>query len=201
VSALKSGTPALLVLNKIDKVDDKRLLLPVMDTYSKLFPFVSVVPVSAAKSEGLDKLIQAIQVALPEGEKIFPDDYLTDQPLRFMAAEIIREAILHNVRDEIPHASAVLVEKWEESPKLIRIEATIHVERPGQKTILIGSGGQMLRKIGTDARVRIEKLVGRKVFLALFVKVQANWREDPSFLDMIDWRSMLGTEPPADDVE
>lgn len=194
ISALNQAAKALLVLNKIDKLDDKRLLLPLIQRYGELFPFVDSVPVSAAKAAGLDKLIAVISNHLPEGDLIFPEDYITDQPLRFMAAEIVREAILRNVREEVPHASAILVDTWDETPALVKIAATIYVERPGQKVILIGNKGAMLKKIGTAARQRLEDLVRRKVFLSLFVAVKPNWREDPSFLNAVDWRTMLGSE-------
>jgi GTP-binding protein Era len=194
VSALSREGKALFVLNKIDRVDDKRLLLPILERYAALFPFAEALPISAFKRQGLEELKRIIVSYLPEGPPIFPGDYITDQPLRFMAAEIIRESILRSVREEVPHATAILVDTWEESPRLVKIAATIHVERPGQKTILIGGKGQMLKKIGTEARENIERLVGRKVFLALFVKVKPNWREDPSFLNTVDWRSMVGSE-------
>jgi GTP-binding protein Era len=194
VSALNKGGQTLLVLNKIDKVSDKRLLLPITERYNELFPFSETFPIAARKGEGLDELKNAIIKHLPEGPAIFPDDYLTDQPARFMAAEIIREAILDNLREEVPHATAILVDKWEETPKLVKIAATIYVERDGQKAILIGAQGQMLKKIGTAARMELERLLSNKVFLSLFVKVKANWREDPTFLNAVDWRSMVGSE-------
>jgi GTP-binding protein Era len=131
---------------------------------------------------------------LPEGDPLFPDDYFTDQPMRFLAGEIIREKILRVAQHEVPHAVAVLIEKWEETPNLTRISATIHVERPGQKTILIGRGGEVLKRIGTEARQDIERMTGTRVFLSLFVKVKRNWREDPAFLNAMDWRAMVGSE-------
>ena len=194
LSALAKDGQTLLVLNKIDKVSDKRLLLPVLERYNQLFPFKETFPIAARSGEGIDILKQAIIKHLPEGPAIFPDDYLTDQPARFMAAEIIREAILDNLREEVPHATAILVDTWEEKPKLFKIAATIHVERTGQKAILIGAHGQMLKTVGTAARLELERLLDRKVFLSLFVKVKPNWREDPSFLNAVDWRSMVGSE-------
>ena len=194
VSALNRESKALFVLNKIDGVSDKRLLLPILERYAALFPFADALPVSAFKRQGLHELKRVIISHLPEGPPLFPGDYITDQPMRFMAAEIVRESILRSVREEVPHASAILVDTWEESPRMVKIAATIHVERSGQKTILIGGKGQMLKKIGTEARENLEKLVGRKVFLSLFVKVKPNWREDPSFLNTVDWRSMVGSE-------
>lgn len=194
VSALKPSPKSLLVPNKIDRVSDKRLLLPFIERYMQLFPFAEAVPVSARTGLGLDELMRVILAHLPEGPPIFPDDYLTDQPLRFLAAELIREAILYSTREEVPHAVAVLIDTWEETPRLVKIAATIHVERPGQKTILIGNQGQMLKKIGSQARRELERMLARKVFLSLFVKVKPGWREDPSFLNAVDWRSMVGSQ-------
>lgn len=194
LSALDRSTPSILVLNKIDHVDDKRLLLPLIQRYLELFPWLSAVPVSARTGSGLDKLKKLICDNIPVGPALFPCDYLTDQPMRFIAAEIIRERILRAAREEVPHAVAVLVDKWEEKPNLTSIAATIHVERSGQKTILIGNKGQMLKKIGTEARQELERRLHRKVFLSLFVKVKPNWREDPDFLETIDYRSMVGSE-------
>lgn len=194
VSVLRRAKQSLLILNKVDRVEDKRLLLPLMEQYGALHPFAEILPVSARKGDGLDDLKRTITSYLPEGERIFPDDYFTDQPLRFLAAEIIREKILRAAQKEVPHAVAVLIDKWEESPRLTRISATIHVERPGQKAILIGKQGEMLKRIGTEARVDIEAMTGNRVFLALFVKVKRNWREDPTFLNAMDWRAMVGSE-------
>ena len=194
VSALVRSSKTLLVLNKIDRVEDKRLLLPLIQRYMELFSFVDAVPTSARSGDGLDELKRIITEHLPEGAAIFPEDYLTDQPLRFLAAEIIREQILRVAREEVPHAAAILIDEWEEKPNLTRIAATIHVERAGQKTILIGNRGQVLKTIGSNARQEIERMLDRKVFLSLFVKVKPNWREDPSFLLSVDWRSMLGSE-------
>ncbi len=194
VSALAPETPALLVLNKIDRLDDKRKLLPLLERYGALFPFVESLPVSAVNRDGLDDLRRTIVQHLPLGPAIYPDDYLTDQPIRFLAGEIIRERILHNTRQEVPHAAAILIDTWEETPKLTKIAATIHVERDGQKAILIGAGGATLKKIGSAARTELERMLDTKVFLSLFVKVKPDWREDPSFLNSVDWRSMLGSE-------
>jgi GTPase len=194
VSALAKSAKAILVLNKIDRVDDKRQLLPLIQRYTELFPFSEVIPVSARAGTGLDELKRVIEGDLPEGPALFADDYLTDQPMRFLAAEIIREQILRVAREEVPHATAILIDSWEDSPKLTKIAATIHVERSGQKTILIGNKGQVLKKIGTEARQELERRLEHKVFLSLFVKVKPNWREDPSFLNAVDWRAMIGSE-------
>jgi GTPase len=194
VRVLNQGVRAILVPNKIDRLEDKRVLLPLIQCYMELFPFVDAVPVSARKGEGLDELKRAVKEYLPEGPALFPEDYVTDQPMRFLAAEIVRESILRAVREEVPHATAVLIDKWEEMPRLTKIAATVHVERPGQKIILIGNKGQMLKRIGSEARQKLEPLLGTKVFLSLFVKVKPHWREDPIFLNDIDWHSMIGSE-------
>ncbi len=194
VSALERSGKTLLVPNKIDDVKDKRLLLPLIQRYMEIFPFVDALPVSARKGDGIDELKRAIDQHLPEGPAFYPEDYSTDQPMRFLAAEIIREQILRVTRDEVPHATAILIDQWEEKAQLTRISATIYVERPGQKIILIGNKGQMLKKIGSQARQELERMLERKVFLSLFVKVKPNWREDPSFLNAVDWRSMIGSE-------
>jgi GTPase len=194
MSVLNQGVRALFVPNKIDRLEDKRLLLPLIQQYMELFPFLDAVPVSARKGDGLDELKRAVREHLPEGPSLFPEDYLTDQPMRFLAAEIVRESILRALREEVPHATAVLIDEWKETPRLTKIAATVHVERPGQKIILIGNKGQMLKKIGSEARQNLEGLLGTKVFLSLFVKVKPRWREDPVFLNDIDWRSMIGSE-------
>jgi GTPase len=194
VNVLGQGVRSLLVPNKIDRLEDKRLLLPLIHRYMELFPFIDAVPVSARKGDGLDDLKRVVKRHLPEGPALFPDDYLTDQPMRFLAAEIIRESILRAAREEVPHATAVLIDEWEEKPRLTKIAATIHVERSGQKIILIGNKGQMLKKIGSEARAKLERLLGTKVFLSLFVKVKPRWREDPAFLNDVDWRSVIGSE-------
>lgn len=194
VGALAHSEKTLLVLNKIDRLEDKRQLLPMIGRYQELFPFFEAIPVSARTGDGIGQLKHAIVEQLPESPPLFPEDHLTDQPMRFMAAEIIREHILRVARKEVPHAAAVLIDTWDERPSLTRIAATIYVERPGQKTILIGAKGGLLKKIGTQARQDIERLIGSKVFLSLFVKVKPKWRESPEFLDAIDWRAAVGNE-------
>jgi GTP-binding protein Era len=188
----KLEAPVIAVLNKVDRVRPKEKLLDVITRLTEMHAFADFVPVSALKGEGLDVLRKEIITRLPEGPPLYPEDYLTDQPERFLAAELIREQVLKLTREEVPHAVAVMVEKWEDTPKLIRIAATIYVERTGQKSIVIGAGGAMLKRIGTDARKQIETLTGKKVFLETFVKVQPNWREDPEFLQATDWRTTSG---------
>jgi GTP-binding protein Era len=190
----KTGTPTVLVLNKIDLLKDKSRLLAFLERYRGLHDFAEYIPLSAATGENLDRLREAIVARLPEGPAYFPPDHMTDQPERFLAAELVREKILHETRQEVPHSVAVLVDQWEESGGLIRIFATIYVERDGQKGIVIGAGGAMLKRVGTLAREEMERFFGKKIFLDLHVKVQAEWREKPAFLDALDWRTMAGKD-------
>lgn len=187
----QSGTKAFLILNKIDLIPDKSNLLPLIGEYRTLYNFAEVFPISALKRKGLDALLAAIVSSLPVGPAYFPEEQVTDQPARFMAAEIVREQVLLNTSEEIPYATTVIVDSFEEGPKLTRIAATIYCERAGQKGILVGKGGQMLKKIGTAARLQIERMLGTKVFLELYVKVQPGWRESRSFVEELDWRRQL----------
>jgi len=189
--AQQSETPVFLLLNKIDLLKDKKQLLPMIERYQSLHSFKEVIPLSALKKDGLDLLLEKVVAALPAGPAYFPEDQLTDQPARFMAAEIIREQVLLDTKEEVPHATTVLVDQFEEGPKLTRIAATIYCERDGQKAILVGKGGQMLKKIGTAARHNIERMLNSKVFLGLFVKVQPGWRDSRAFVDELDWRRQL----------
>jgi GTP-binding protein Era len=190
----KSDSPAIAVFNKIDLVKEKQKLLPLIEEYQKLHPFAAFVPISAAKGQGLDELKQEIVARLPEGPAYFPPDHVTDQPERFLAAELIREKALLLTREEVPHSVAVLVDKWEETPAITRIFASIYVEREGQKRILVGTKGAMLKRIGTMAREEMEKILGVRIFLSLFVKVTPDWREKPAFLNAIDWRTMTSAD-------
>lgn len=183
------STPALLLVTKVDLLQDKRWLLPRIEQFKAAREFDDYLLISAVSGEGMEGLNKTIVERLPEGPPFFPPDYLTDQPERFLASEMIREKILEETRQEVPHSVAVLVEKWEDTPKLVRIAATIFVERPGQKAILIGAKGATMKKIGSAGRLEIEKMLGKKVFLELFVKVSADWRESEEFLKAIDWRS------------
>jgi GTP-binding protein Era len=190
----KSGTPVLLVLNKIDRVNDKSDLLPLLEKYRAAHDFVEYFPVSALKNAGLDELRSAILARLPQGPAYFPADHITDQPERFLATELIREKIILETREEVPHSVAVVVDQWEDGPKITRVMATIYVEKEGQKGILIGAKGAMLKMIGTKARVEMELLFGKKIFLELHVKARANWRENKAFLNALDWRTMAQTD-------
>lgn len=193
VEALRAArAPAVLALNKIDRLHDKSALLPLIEQYKSLHDFADYLPISALSGEGLDALRAAIVERLPEGPEYFPPEHLTDQPERFLAAELIREKVMQETREEVPHAVAVLVDRWEEKPRLTRIAATIYVEREAQKRIVIGAGGALLKRAGTAARQEIEALLGRQVFLELFVKVRPHWRDDPQMLAALDWHSMAG---------
>ncbi len=192
--ARQAGTPVFLLLNKIDLLDDKRQLLPLIAQLQKLHNFQEIIPISALKKTGLDDLLQSVLKALPKGEPYFPEDQITDQPVRFMAAELIREQVLLQTRQEVPHAVTVMIDQFEEGERLTRTAATIYCERDSQKAILVGKGGQMLKKIGMAARMDIEKIVGTKVFLELFVKVQPGWRESRQFVEQLDWRWQLESE-------
>lgn len=188
----KSETPAFLLLNKIDLLRGGKLkLLPLIEQYAKLEIFREIIPISARKREGLDVLLNKLAGALPEGPRYFGEDEVTDQPTRFMAGELIREQVLLQTAEEVPHQTTVVVEEFEEGKKLTRIAAAIYCEREGQKRILIGRQGQMLKKIGTQARIEIERMLGTRVFLELFVKVQPNWRESRMFVEELDWRKQL----------
>lgn len=190
----KLNTPVFLVLNKIDRLADKRAMLPVIEEWSRKHTFREYFPVSALRGQGMEELKAGIVSIMPQGPLYFPSDQITDQPERFLAAELVREKVLRETRQEIPHSVAVFIDVWEDKKTLTSITATIYVERDGQKGIVIGAGGSMLKKIGTLARRDIEEMLGRKVFLELFVKVRENWRESPAFLNQLDWRSALSTE-------
>jgi GTP-binding protein Era len=197
--------PVFLVLTKIDLVA-KDVLLPLIETLTKQFNFAEVIPVSARKKDGLDLLVRKIVDALPVGERFYPKDQYTDQPMRFMVAELIRERILVDTGEEVPYAAAVVIEQFEEAeppapPRkkgqpparlpLTRIAAAIYCERDGQKAILIGKGGSKLKEIGTGARKQIESLLGTRVYLELRVIVEPNWRESRPFVESLDWRHQL----------
>jgi GTPase len=187
-----SNTQAYLILNKIDRLKGGRSkLLPLIDEYKKLHTFHEIIPISALKRDGLEVLLKEVIAALPAGRSYFPQDQITDQPARFMAAEIIREGVLFETEKELPYATTVIADKFEEGAKLTRISATIYCERESQKGILIGKKGAMLKKIGTGARVQIERMLGTKVFLELYVKVEPNWRESRGFVEELDWRRQL----------
>jgi GTPase len=190
----ETAPPVILALNKIDKLAAKHEMLPLLEEYQRRYKFEEYFPVSAVKGDGLKELGATVIRLLPEGPEYFPADHFTDQPARFLAAELIREKLLHATRQEVPHSTAILIEKWEELPRLIRIYATILVERDGQKAIVIGAKGAVLKQIGTLAREEMESLFGTKIFLDLHVKVEPAWREKAAFLNTLDWRTMTGRD-------
>ncbi len=187
--------PVFLVINKIDLIT-KETLAPLIAQLSALHPFAEVFPISARKGDGLERLVTKLVEYLPEGQRYFPKDQYTDQPERFLVAELIRERILQETGEEVPYASAVVIERFEEPQAnaknpLTRIAAAIYCERDGQKAILIGKGGSKLKSIGTNARKEIESLLGTRVFLELHVIVEENWRERRGFVESLDWRRQL----------
>lgn len=191
----KLSTPVVLVLNKVDLLKDKALLLPLMQRYAELRDFAAVVPVSALTGDGVPELLAELERRLPKGPRYYPEDLVTDQPERFLVAEIVREKVFHLTEEEVPYATAVTVDAFKEEPEknLVRIEATIHVERDSQKGILIGKGGGRLKEIGRLAREDVERLLGCRVYLGLYVRVQKNWRRDRRVLGEFGYRWPRGT--------
>jgi GTP-binding protein Era len=194
LSVLRDGQPVIVAINKIDALAAKWDLLPLLEEYQKHYNFAAYFPISAATGAGMEGLQEEVLKLLPEGPEYFPPDHYTDQPARFLAAELIREKILHATHQEVPHSVTVIVDKWEETPRMIRIFASILVERDGQKAIVIGSKGAMLKEIGTRAREEMENLFGAKIYLDLHVKVETGWREKAAYLNTVDWRTMAGRD-------
>jgi GTP-binding protein Era len=198
----KLDCPVILLLNKIDQISPAEIM-PLIAHWAELYQFAEIIPISARKKINLDLLLAKVVPHLPEGQRYFPKDQLTDQPERFLVAELIREKILLLTGEEVPYSTAVVIEKFEEPPPpkgkpkpdaklpVTKIAAAIFCERTGQKAILIGKQGSMLKEIGTAARKEIESLLGTRVFLELFVKVQEEWRSKPGFIDDLDWRRQL----------
>jgi GTP-binding protein Era len=174
----QAGLPVILAVNKVDKVKDKDAILTFFAEARHRFPFEHLVPISALKRTNLDQLESLIIKLLPENDLIYPEDQVTDRPERFLAAEIIREKLTRRLGDELPYALTVEMERYEELPHITKIYAIIWVERLTQKNIVIGKDGEMLKKVGTDARFDIEKLIGQKVYLQLWVKVKKNWSDN-----------------------
>jgi GTP-binding protein Era len=180
----------ILLLNKIDRIP-KDQLLPLIEAAMKLGEFAEIIPISALTGDGVERALDRFIEYLPAGPPQFPSDQYTDKPERFLAGEIVREKAMDATSQEVPHAVAVLVDSFEETAKLIRIRATIYVEREGQKGILIGSKGSQLKQIGTAARKELESIFGTKVFLELYVKVQKDWRDNPQIVRQMDWQWQL----------
>jgi GTP-binding protein Era len=186
----KIGTPLVMALNKVDLIRKKGDLLPMLWELGEKWVSHAIVPISALTGDGVNLLLDELVELLPEGPRYYPEEYLTDQPERFLVAELIREKVFHLVRQEIPYAVAVTVDRFAEDAdrRRIEVEATIHVERDSQKGILIGKKGQMLKEIGKQARMDIEALLGCHIFLGLFVRVQKNWRKDPRAREEFGYR-------------
>ena len=182
-----ADVPVVLAINKVDTVADKETLLPLIDKLSKIITFKDIIPVSALRGTNLHILKQIIKDSLPEGDHLFPDDSITDRSSRFLAAEIVREKLMRQMGDELPYSSTVEVEEFKEDNGLLRISAAILVERNGQKKMVVGAGGDRIKKIGTEARKDMEKLFDSKVFLKLFVKVKAGWSDDARALKSLGY--------------
>ncbi len=183
----KYSPTTILALNKIDLIR-KPALLPLMDRYSQLYEFEEIIPISALHEDGLQELLEATVKRLLEGPQYFPPDMYTDQPERFLAGEIIREKLIRRTRQELPYAIAVLIDLFEEKEEVTRIAATVVVEKESQKPIVIGAGGALLKQIGTEARLELEKLFPPKVFLELYVKVAPHWRDNRALVSELDYR-------------
>jgi GTP-binding protein Era len=178
-----TSKPVFLLLNKIDLIKDKASLLPLLEQYSREHNFAEIIPISARTGNGIERLLDTLVNYLPEGAALYDPELFTDQPERTIAAEMVREKILHLTGEELPFATAVRTEMWQEVEDATEIHCVIYVERDSQKPIIIGRGGQMLKEIGTRARHDIEQMLGRHVRLHLFVRVQKQWRDDPRTLD------------------
>jgi GTPase len=178
------NVPVVLAINKIDRLKSKSLLLPMMQTVNQAFPFAGVVPLSALRNDNVSALVSAIREHLREGLAYEPD-VLTDKPQRFFASELVREAVLKHTREEVPHGVAVVVDRFEESPEIHRVAVTIVVSKAGHKGIVIGHKGELLKQIGSDARMAMETLFERKVFLEMWVKVMPDWMDDPNKVQLL----------------
>lgn len=183
----ESGRPVLVAVNKIDRVKDKSLLLPVLSRLAELWPDAEYIPVSALRGQGTEELLARILEFIPDGPPMFPEDQISTAPLRFMASEIIREKLFYSLRQELPYSTAVEIEVWDEETRkdMIIVNAIIYTSRKSHKGMIIGKQGSNLKRIGTDARLDIAELVGNKVHLELWVKVREGWTEDPGFLRAI----------------
>ena len=181
----EANLPVVLAVNKVDKVKDKEAILTFFDQAKEIFPFQEILPISALKRVNLEELERVLFNLLPENDLIYPEDQITDRPERFLAAEIVREKLTRRLGDELPYSMTVEIERYEESPKITKIYAVIWVERSTQKNIVIGKQGEMLKKVGSDARVDIEKLIDQKVYLQLWVKVKKGWANNERALQSL----------------
>jgi len=191
--------PTFLVLNKVDLLKAKGHILAQIEKYQERHTFSEYIPLSAMNGDNVETLIEEVFRYLPESPAYYPADYITDQPERFLASELIREQIIFHTQKEVPHATAVMIEEWDETDKLLRMAATVYTERDGQKAILIGSRGEKMKAIGSKARAQLEARFGKQVYLELFVKVQPRWRDQPGFVSSLDFRNIAGSG--EDDLE
>ncbi|MCL2726089.1 MAG: GTPase Era [Polyangiaceae bacterium] len=182
LASIPEKKPALLLLNKIDRVTPRSRLFPLLEAYGKLRDFAAIIPVSALKADGVERIFFEIEKLLPEGEHLYGDDEMSDKPVRFFVAEFVREQILRRTRQEVPHGVAVTVESFDESPRIVHIAVTVHVAKDSHKAIVIGDGGKMLAAIGTAARKRAEQMIGRKVHLETWIRATPRWFDDPARL-------------------
>jgi GTP-binding protein Era len=193
LATVPADKPVILVLNKVDKVKEKAALFPILQEHAKARDFAAIVPMSASREDGLQELLAEVKKLLPKGPAIVEDDAISDKPVRFFVAEFVREQILRKTREEVPHGVAVVVERFDESGRVPKIDLAIHVDKESHKPIVIGAKGALLREIGTRARARVEHLLGRQVMLRTFVRVTPGWYESDSKL------RDLGYEPASED--
>jgi GTP-binding protein Era len=187
--------PAILALNKVDAVRDKGLLLPLLQSYLNAVPFKTLVPISALENDGVDRLLDEIAQLLPEGEAGYPEDTLTDKPSSFFVREYVREQVLLGLKGEIPHAVAVSIDNFDEGSDKLRIAATIHVEKLGQRKIIVGTGGAVIKQLRVGAEKRLARLLDRKVKLELFVRITPRWKETPRMLAELGYDKPSGGKP------
>lgn len=186
-SVMQSGTPCILAINKVDKIEDKAQMLPLIDTLSKRHDFAAIIPLSAKTGVQVDELQQKLKAFLPEGPYLFPDDQVTDRPIKFLCAELLREKIFRRCGQEIPYATTVDIEAYEDEGTLVRIHALILVDKENHKRIVIGDNGQKLKEMATDARRDMEQLLGKKVFLKCWCKVKSGWADDERMLKQLGY--------------
>jgi len=194
LKALPPETPCVLMLNKVDLVRDKGRLLPLLSAFQDAFPFRAIIPTSAARTDGIDRVLDTLVSLLPQAAPKFDSDTLTDKPATFFARETVREQIMHLTHREVPHAVAVTVDRFEDREKLSVIQATIHVEKAGQRAILVGKKGEQIKEIGTRARLQLEELLGRQVHLELFVRVTERWKDVPRQLQELGYEYAHGKQ-------
>lgn len=186
LASLPKNKPVILVINKIDRLVDKKLLMPILAKRSEAFPFAAVVPISAQSksvvTSGVGRLRKEIDDRIPKGPKLYDEEIFSDRPARFFVQEYVREQVLRRTREEVPHGVAVTIDRWDEGKNVPRIEVTIHVDKPNHKKIVVGEGGSVLKDVGTRARARVEQLLGKSVMLKLWVRVTPGWYESDRLL-------------------